>query len=47
MIEVGGRPLLWHVMKLYAHHGFDDLVRRLTETRRRPALSWKAWADGR
>ena len=22
MVEVGGRPILWHIMKLYAHHGF-------------------------
>ncbi len=26
MVEVGGEPLLWHVMKIYAHHGFDDFV---------------------
>ena len=26
MVEVGGRPLLWHIMKGYAHHGFDDFV---------------------
>jgi glucose-1-phosphate cytidylyltransferase len=26
MVEVGGRPLLWHIMKSYAHHGFDDFV---------------------
>jgi glucose-1-phosphate cytidylyltransferase len=26
MIEVGGRPLLWHIMKIYAHHGFEDFV---------------------
>lgn len=26
MVEVGGRPLLWHIMKLYAAHGFDDFV---------------------
>jgi glucose-1-phosphate cytidylyltransferase len=24
MVEVGGRPILWHIMKHYAHHGFDD-----------------------
>src|SRR3569833_1878951 len=22
MIEIGGRPILWHIMKLYSHHGF-------------------------
>lgn len=26
MIEVGGRPLLWHIMKIYAHHGINDFV---------------------
>jgi len=24
MIEIGGRPILWHIMKIYAHHGFKD-----------------------
>jgi glucose-1-phosphate cytidylyltransferase len=26
MIEIGGRPILWHVMKIYASQGFDDFV---------------------
>ena len=26
MVEIGGRPILWHIMKLYAHHGFQDFV---------------------
>jgi len=26
MVEVGGRPMLWHIMKLYAAHGFTDFV---------------------
>lgn len=26
MIELGGRPILWHIMKLYAHHGLKDFV---------------------
>src|SRR5690349_15495019 len=26
MVEVGERPLLWHIMKLYAAHGFSDFV---------------------
>jgi glucose-1-phosphate cytidylyltransferase len=26
MIEVGGRPILWHIMKTYAHHGLSDFV---------------------
>src|SRR4030095_5562871 len=26
MIEVGGRPILWHIMKLYSAYGFNDFV---------------------
>ena len=26
MIEIGGNPILWHIMKHYAHHGFNDFV---------------------
>jgi glucose-1-phosphate cytidylyltransferase len=26
MIEIGGRPILWHIMKIYAHHGISDFV---------------------
>jgi len=26
MVEVGGRPLLWHIMKIYAHYGYSDFV---------------------
>lgn len=26
MVPVGGRPMLWHIMKYYAHHGHDDFV---------------------
>jgi glucose-1-phosphate cytidylyltransferase len=26
MIEIGGRPILWHIMKTYAHHGFRVFV---------------------
>jgi glucose-1-phosphate cytidylyltransferase len=26
MVEVGGRPILWHIMKAYAHYGFHDFV---------------------
>jgi len=24
MIEIGGRPILWHIMKIYAHYGFSE-----------------------
>lgn len=26
MVEIGGRPILWHIMKLYAHYGISDFV---------------------
>ena len=26
MIEIGGRPILWHIMKIYSHYGINDFV---------------------
>ena len=26
MVEVGGKPILWHIMKIFSHHGFNDFV---------------------
>jgi glucose-1-phosphate cytidylyltransferase len=26
MVEIGGKPILWHIMKIYAHYGFTDFV---------------------
>ena len=26
MVEVGGRPIIWHIMKIYAHYGFNEFV---------------------
>lgn len=26
LVEIGGRPILWHIMKLYSVHGFHDFV---------------------
>ncbi len=26
MIEIGGRPILWHIMKIYSSHGVNDFV---------------------
>jgi glucose-1-phosphate cytidylyltransferase len=26
MVEIGGKPILWHVMKLYSHYGFNDFI---------------------
>jgi len=26
MIEIGGKPILWHIMKIYSTHGIDDFI---------------------
>jgi glucose-1-phosphate cytidylyltransferase len=26
LVQIGGRPILWHLMKHYAHHGFEEFV---------------------
>ena len=26
MIEIGGKPILWHIMKIYSHHGINDFI---------------------
>jgi glucose-1-phosphate cytidylyltransferase len=26
MVEVGGKPILWHIMKIYSHFGYNDFV---------------------
>lgn len=26
MIELGGKPILWHIMKTYSHHGINDFI---------------------
>lgn len=26
MIEIGGKPVLWHIMKIYSHYGFNEFV---------------------
>lgn len=26
MVEIGGMPMLWHIMRIYAHHGYRDFV---------------------
>lgn len=26
MVEIGGRPIVWHIMKLYAHYGFTKFI---------------------
>ena len=26
MVEIGGKPILWHIMKRYSHYGFNDFI---------------------
>ena len=26
MIEIGGMPILWHIMKEYSHYGFNEFI---------------------
>ena len=26
MVEIGDKPILWHIMKIYSHYGFDDFI---------------------
>ena len=26
MLSIGGRPILWHIMKIYARHGFNEFI---------------------
>lgn len=26
MVEVGGKPILWHIMQIYSHHGINDFI---------------------
>ena len=26
MVQIGGKPILWHIMKIYSHHGVNDFI---------------------
>ena len=26
MVEIGGKPILWHIMNIYSAHGFDEFI---------------------
>ena len=26
MIEIGGKPVLWHIMKIYSHYGLNEFI---------------------
>ena len=26
MVEIGGMPIIWHIMKIYSHYGYNDFI---------------------
>ena len=26
MVEIGGKPILWHIMKIYSNYGFNEFI---------------------
>ena len=26
MVEIGGMPILWHILKIYSHHGINEFI---------------------
>ena len=26
MVEIGGKPILWHIMKIYSSYGYNDFI---------------------
>ena len=26
MVEIGEKPILWHIMKIYSHYGYNDFI---------------------
>ncbi|HEX6584255.1 MAG TPA: glucose-1-phosphate cytidylyltransferase [Thermoleophilaceae bacterium] len=48
MVEIGGRPMLWHIIKIYSHYGLNDFVIALGykgEYIKRWAIDYAALAD--
>ena len=31
MVEVGLKPIIWHIMKLYSYYGFNEFISRTTK----------------
>ena len=46
MVEIGGRPVLWHIMSIYARFGFKDFVLPLGYKGQDKILEAKARIDG-
>lgn len=48
LVLVGGKPILWHIMKIYAHHGFNEFVLALGykgEMIKDYFLNWRAFVN--
>lgn len=48
LVEVGGRPILWHIMKIYAHYGYNDFILALgykSSMIKDYFLNWRAFAN--
>jgi glucose-1-phosphate cytidylyltransferase len=45
LIEIGGRPIVWHVMSIYAAQGFRDFL-LLTGYKGDEVARWADWPDG-
>jgi glucose-1-phosphate cytidylyltransferase len=50
MVEIGGKPILWHIMKIYSAHGINDFIICLgykgymINTRPRPSPGASRWS---
>lgn len=48
LVEVGGKPILWHIMKIYAHYGYNDFILALgykSNLIKEYFLNWRAYAN--
>lgn len=48
LVEVGGKPILWHIMKIYAHYGFNDFILALgykSNMIKDYFLNWRAFVN--
>lgn len=48
LVDVGGKPILWHIMKIYAHHGYNDFVLALgykSNMIKDYFLNWRAFTN--
>jgi NDP-sugar pyrophosphorylase family protein len=47
MVDIGAKPILWHIMKIYSAHGFNDFIVCLSADMRTSPVADKFFpADG-